>query len=225
MNRFPVYIILIFMAAGSVLGQGSHRGLERLHDADVVEGAAAITAELYDGMFLKVVAEGSTPIFDEAMMTTGEVVDDNGNPAIAQFRIVPFVNSASGKRGYFTRLSLRSMDGALLSVEESIVYDSACACSSNDIRNTSSEAQGRFEAEGLSLSSDLQKVISWIRAGKISSLRSWLSAQAAKGVASSILANLVKMAFEKTGHYCPKLKPGVPKPYLVYLVTCYKVAY
>lgn len=122
------------------------------------------------------------------------------------------------------RVSVTAIDGTAMFEHEYTVHDVDCHCAEVDpqIRNGSPP---KWDVETQSFSSDVAKLVKWVKAGQWASVKSWITGQLAKGVAKAVIANTVKAAFEKAGYWCPNLPWYIPGKFYIYLATCAKRAY
>ena len=185
----------------------------------VAQKHQAASVEQPTGKFSEILASGVTPLLDEALETESEVTDPEGNAAKARMTFVPFVTPDTGKRGYSMRVSVSSLDGVPLFDHEYTVYNEGY-----DFLEAPIQSGSPAILTPKSLASDVAKVASWIRAKKWSSVQSWIVAQGRKGVAKGVIGQVVKLAFEKAGYWCPNLPWWIPNKFYVYLLTCARVA-
>lgn len=185
----------------------------------VAQEHEATSVEQHTGAFSGVLASGVTPLLDEALETEGEVTDPEGNATKARMTFVPFVVPDTGKRGYFMRVSVSSIDGEPLFDHEYTVYNDEY-----DFLEAPIQSDSPATLKSLSLASDVAKVAGWIRTKKWSSVQSWITTQVRKGVAKALIGQVVKLAFQKAGYWCPDLPWWIPQKFYIYLLTCARVA-
>jgi hypothetical protein len=225
MKRLSVYVSLLVILSLSAYAQVDRTLARALTEDYVREGATAVTPELYQGNFTAVLSAGATPLYEEALAIDGDVTDPEGNVSHASVNFVPFLNAATGKRGYYMRVRVSSLEGAPLAEHESIVHDDSCDCLAAE-SEVAGDSPPALKIAAQSFASDVAKVVKWIKAKEWASVNKWIAGQIAKGIARGVLAEILRVAFEKTGHRCPKLsKMLLPGKFYIYLATCYRTAY
>ncbi len=224
MKRLSVYVSLLVILGLSAYAEADRTLARALTDDDVREGALAVTPELYHGNFTDVLSSGATPLFEEALAAEGDVTEPEGNVSRARLNFVPFLDPATGKRGYYMRVSVSSAEGAPLFEHESIVRDDSCDCLPAG-SPAAGDSPPAMRIATQSFASEVAKLVKWIKAKNWASVKNWISAQVGKGMAKGLLADIVKTAFEKAGYRCPNLAWWVPAKFYIYLATCARRAY
>lgn len=217
--------ITIFLLTLTTFGsaQGSQRFMNE-YDGILREGAAVMTPDLMRGKFQDVLATGVIPIIGEAIETEDEVEDPAGNSAISHVIVIPFIDPATAKRGYFMSVSVRSLEGARLFDEDTTVFDRECTCLSDNLEQATAGQPPGWRVESQSLLSDAKQLRDWIKARNWSAINNWVAKQIKKGIAKATITYVVKKAFEYLGYTCPSLNWKVPFKAQIYMATCWKYA-
>jgi hypothetical protein len=225
MKLTSVIFSLLWALAFTAYGQQEDPlRFDAFREGVVREDPSTVMSELHRVTFADVLASGVTPLYSEALTAEDEIADPSGTLTNAHMTFVPFVNPATAKRGYYIHVAVSSIDGVPLFEHEFTVRDLKCNCMLSDapVMNGSPPEALKFEAQ--SISSDAKKILSWINAKNWTAIKNWISAEGKRGVARAIINATIKKAFELAGYKCPDLPWYIPAKFLVYMLSCYRVA-
>lgn len=197
------------------------RAVRELFREDIVhEGFSAISPDLYAGTFGDLVATGVTPLLHEGIKAEGEVTDPEGQVHHSRMTLIPFVNNGTGKRGYFIRVSVSSLDGSPLADHEYTVHDEDCNCLSLDpFAPASSASVPKIEAQAAVLPA-LAQLARWILARSWPLVVRWINQQIAIGTQMAAIKATIKEAMQNAGYRCKDVPWYIPANFYIYLATC-----
>jgi hypothetical protein len=218
MKHASIYFSLLFVFAFTAFAADGPKSVE-----GVLDGPSAVSSELQGTAFANLLADGAMPLFDESFMAASEVTSPDGTAANARMTFVPLVNSSTGQRGYYMKVSVTTPEGVPLFDHQYTVHELQCNCMG--AIPSSMNGSPPLKIKALAGWSDASSVLSWVKSRNWNAIRSWASSQLAKRVTLAVIADIVRWAFVSNGYWCPDLAWWVPYKYLVYLTTCARRAY
>lgn len=172
---------------------------------------------------------------DGAFVGEKVVADSNGRTSRSKMILIPF-SGASGKVEATVLMVVReSEDGE---IQESFTFyssgDAACDCKAalpdhpiSTLPQDTVNGSNLLFATSASASpwSNYWELVNLIISRNWSGVRNWIYGKLASGITDSLLAPVVRSAFESRGYYCPNPPWWVPFKSIWYVATCAGRAY